>query len=135
MTSVLLCKTQSAERRSKFYYRERSDYNLFAIFAGLFARLAEALTKQAILAKSNMKPIGKVIHYYDKISVAIVALSDKMKVGDKIKIEGGKNEFDQTVDSMEIDRKPVDSAGPGNAVGIKVKEKTGEGALVLKIEE
>ena len=82
-----------------------------------------------------MKPIGKIIHYYDKISVAIVELTDKMKIGDKIKIEGGKNEFDQTVDSMEIDRKPVSSAVPGDSVGIKVKEKTGEGALVLRIEE
>ncbi|MFZ2603483.1 MAG: hypothetical protein WAX79_05745, partial [Candidatus Omnitrophota bacterium] len=77
----------------------------------------------------------KITHYYDKIGVAIIELTDKIKIGDKIKIEGGKNEFDQTVDSMEIDRKPVDSAGSGDAVGIKVKEKTGEGALVLKIEE
>ena len=82
-----------------------------------------------------MKPIGKITHYYDKISVAIIELTDKIKIGDKIKIEGGKNEFDQIVDSMEIDRKPVDSAGSGDAVGIKVKEKTGEGALVLRIEE
>jgi translation elongation factor EF-Tu-like GTPase len=82
-----------------------------------------------------MKPIGKITHYYDKIGVAIIELKEKIKVGDKIKIEGGKNEFDQTIESMEIDRKPVDSAGPGDAVGIKTKEKTKEGALVLKIEE
>ena len=54
-----------------------------------------------------MKPIGKVTHYYDKIGVAIVELTGKINVGDKIKIEGGKNEFDQTVESMEIDKKPV----------------------------
>ena len=82
-----------------------------------------------------MKPIGKITHYYDKIGVAIVELTDKIKVGDKIKIEGGKNEFDQTVESMEIDRKPVSSAGTGDTIGMKVKEKTSEGALVLKIEE
>jgi len=82
-----------------------------------------------------MKPIGKVIHYYDKIGVAIVELTDEIKVGDKIKIEGGKNEFDQTVESMEVDKKSVNSAVSGDTIGMKVREKTQEGALVLKIEE
>ncbi len=82
-----------------------------------------------------MKPIGQVTHYYDKIGVAIIKLSDVLKIGDKIKLEGGKNEFEQTVDSIEIDRKPVDSAKAGEIVGLKVKEKIREGGLVLKIEE
>ena len=82
-----------------------------------------------------MKPIGKVTHYFDKIGVAIIELSGGLKVGDKIKIEGGKNEFDQTVEEMQVDHKPVDAAKAGDAVGIKVKEKIREGALVLKVEE
>ena len=81
-----------------------------------------------------MKPIGKITHYYDKIGVAIVELSAGLKVGDKIKIEGGKNEFDQTVEEIQMDHKSVTSAGSGDIVGIKVKEKTKEGALVLKME-
>ena len=83
----------------------------------------------------NMKPIGKVTHYYNKIGVAIIELSDKLKVGDKIKIEGNKNEFEQIVDSIEIDRKKVDSAKVGEVVGLKVAEKTAAGARVLKNEE
>ena len=82
-----------------------------------------------------MKPIGKITHYYDKIGVAIIELAGVLKVGDKIKIEGGKNEFDQTVEEMQVDHKPVDAAKAGDAVGIKVKEKIREGALVLKLEE
>ncbi|MFY9493564.1 MAG: EF-Tu/IF-2/RF-3 family GTPase [Minisyncoccia bacterium] len=82
-----------------------------------------------------MKPIGKITHYYDKIGVAIIELSGVLKVGDKIKIEGGKNEFDQTVEEMQVDHKPVETAKAGDAVGIKVKEKIREGALVLKLEE
>ena len=82
-----------------------------------------------------MKPIGKIIHYYDKIGVAIIELSGGLKVGDKIKIEGGKNEFDQTVEEMQVDHKPVDAAKAGDAVGIKVKEKIREGALVLRLDE
>lgn len=82
-----------------------------------------------------MKPIGKITHYYDKIGVAIIELSGALKVGDKIKIEGGKNEFDQTIEEMQVDHKPVSAAQAGDAVGIKVKEKIREGALVLKLEE
>ncbi len=82
-----------------------------------------------------MKPIGKITHYYDKIGVAIIELSGGLKVGDKIKIEGGKNEFDQTVEEMQVDHKPVDTAKAGDAVGIKVKEKIREGALVLRLDE
>ena len=81
-----------------------------------------------------MKPIGKITHYYDKIGVAIIELSGDLKVGDKIKIEGGKNEFEQTVEEMQVDHKPVSTAQAGDSVGIKVKEKIREGALVLKLE-
>ena len=82
-----------------------------------------------------MKPIGKITHYYDKLGVAIVELTGTLKVGDKIKIEGGKNEFDQTVEEMQIDRKPVATAKAGDVVGLKVAGKIREGALVLKSED
>ena len=81
-----------------------------------------------------MKPIGKITHYYDKIGVAIIELSGDLKVGDKIKMEGGKNEFEQTVEEMQVDHKSVSTAQAGDSVGIKVKEKIREGALVLKLE-
>ena len=81
-----------------------------------------------------MKPIGKITHYYDKIGVAIISLTDTLNVGDKIKLEGGKNEFEQEVTEMEVDHKKVISAKAGDVVGLKVKEKTREGALVLKTE-
>ncbi len=82
-----------------------------------------------------MKPIGKITHYYDRAGVAIVELADTLKVGDKIKIEGGKNEFDQTVEEMQMDHQAVNSAGSGDVVGIKVNQKTREGALVIKLAE
>ena len=81
-----------------------------------------------------MKPIGKIIHYYDKIGVAIVRLSGPLKVGDKIKVEGNKNEFEQTIDSIQMDHKEISAGETGQEVGIKVSQKTNEGALVLKAE-
>lgn len=82
-----------------------------------------------------MKPIGKVIHYYDKAGVAIVELKDQLKVGDRIKIERGENAFEQEVSSMQIEYKPVEKGEKGDSVGIKVDQKAKEGALVLLVEE
>jgi len=81
-----------------------------------------------------MDEVGKVTHYYGKLGVAIVELSGSLRVGDKIKVEGNRTEFEQTVDSMEVDRKPVSEAKKGDVVGLKVREKTNEGAVVHKLE-
>ena len=81
-----------------------------------------------------MDEVGKVTHYYGHIGVAIVALSGALKVGDKIKVEGNRTEFEQTVDSMEVDRAPVSAAKKGDVVGVKVREKVNEGATVWKLE-
>ncbi len=82
-----------------------------------------------------MKEIGKVTHYFGKIGVAIIELTGVLKVGDKVKIEGGKAEFDQDITSMQVEHEQVQSAKKGDVVGIKVGSKAPEGALVYKVEE
>jgi len=82
-----------------------------------------------------MKKIGTVTHYYGNIGVAIVELSGKLSVGDKVKFQSGKNEFEQTVESMQIEHKDVSSAKKGDMVGVKVGEKVDEGTEVYLVEE
>ena len=82
-----------------------------------------------------MKEVGKVTHYYGKIGVAIVALSDGLVVGDKIKIEGNRTESEQTVDSLQVEHQAVQAAKRGDTVGLKVVEKVNEGAMVYKLED
>ncbi|TSC72087.1 MAG: hypothetical protein G01um101438_715 [Parcubacteria group bacterium Gr01-1014_38] len=77
--------------------------------------------------------VGKVVHFYDKVGVAIVELASKLAVGDTIKFKRGEEEFDQEVTSMQIEHASVDSAKKGDAVGIKVDQKIKEGALVYKV--
>jgi putative protease len=84
--------------------------------------------------QEEKKLVGKVTHYYGKIGVAVVELSDTLKQGDKISIEGRVTNFQQTVDSMEIEHKKVQEAGAGDSIGLKVLEKVREGDLVYKIE-
>ena len=79
------------------------------------------------------KPIGKVVHYYDKISVAIVRLEKKLAVGDTIKFVKGKDAFEQVVDSMEMKHGKLTEAKPGDEVGIKVNQAAKEGTLVYTV--
>jgi putative protease len=80
------------------------------------------------------KLIGKVIHYYGKINVAIVELSDNLKVGDTIHIVSGTVDFTQPVESMQIEHQNVASAKKGQTIGLLVKQKVHEGALVYLAE-
>ncbi|MBI2448523.1 hypothetical protein HYV44_03150 [Candidatus Microgenomates bacterium] len=77
------------------------------------------------------KPIGKITHFYSGLMVGIIELSGALKVGDTIKIKGANTDFEQTVDSMQVDHKDVQSAKKGDVIGIKVVEKVHEGNLVL----
>jgi multidrug efflux pump subunit AcrA (membrane-fusion protein) len=77
--------------------------------------------------------IGKVTHYYDRIGVAVVALTAELKLGDTIAFRGHNTEFVQPVSSVEIDHQKVESAGPGAEVAVKVDDRVREGDSVFKV--
>ena len=79
------------------------------------------------------KLIGKVTHYFGNIGVAVIELTDKLKVGDTIRIVGGETDFNQTVDSMEIEHQKIKEAKKGDSVGLKVGQKVREDYKVYKI--
>jgi putative protease len=82
---------------------------------------------------AEKKLVGKVAHYFGKISVVVVELSDELKVGDRISIEGKTTNFSQPVDSMQIEHQQVESAGTGQAIGLKVVQRVKEGDLVFRV--
>ena len=73
------------------------------------------------------KPVGKISHYYDKIGVGIIELNGALKVGDTVQIKGKDIDFEQPVDSMQIEHEPVEKAKKGDVVGIKTNQKVKEG--------
>lgn len=84
--------------------------------------------------KTSGLKIGKVSHYYDKIGVAIVDLTSTLSVGEKVKFSrGGEDMYEQTIESIQIEHKKVDSAKSGDVVGLKVDETLKEGTEVYKI--
>lgn len=77
--------------------------------------------------------IGKVTHYFSKIGVAVIELSDSLKVGDTIRFVGGETDFTQQVESMQIEHEKIEKAKSGDSIGIKVEQKVRDGYRVYKL--
>jgi putative protease len=81
------------------------------------------------------KKVGKIIHYYGKICVAVIDVKSKLSVGDKIKFVKDKKElFQQEVTSIQKEHKDIPSAKKGEDVGMKVDQPVKEGVEVFKVE-
>jgi putative protease len=76
--------------------------------------------------------VGKVIHFYDKISVAVVRLEAGLNVGDMIHVKGKAADFEQSVESMQVNHESVNSAKKEDEVAIKTGQKVKEGDVVYK---
>ena len=82
------------------------------------------------------KKVGEVIKFFGKISVAAIRLSEgSLKVGDTIHIVGHTTDVTQGVDSMQVENKSVQEAGPGADIGIKIKDRVRENDVVYKVVE
>jgi len=85
-------------------------------------------------ASEAEKLVGEVVHYYSKIGVAVVELSDSLKKGDSVRIVGGVDtDFTQKIKSIEVDHEKIEVAKKGDSVGLKVDQKVREGYKVYKI--
>lgn len=81
------------------------------------------------------KEIGKITHFFNKISVAVIKLSDRLKVGDTIHIKSNHTDFSQIVSSMQVEHQNIETAKPGDDVGIKVDQPVKVGDVVYKVTE
>ncbi|MEM4663026.1 MAG: hypothetical protein QXM75_03310 [Candidatus Diapherotrites archaeon] len=79
--------------------------------------------------------VGKITHIFGKINVAVVKLSGTLKKGEKIKIKGKGIEFEQSVQSMQIEHKNVDVAKKGQEIGLKLDQQAREGCEVYRVIE
>jgi len=87
------------------------------------------------MSERELREVGKITHYFTRIGVAVVELTDKLSVGDRILIQGATTNFEQTVESMQIEHKNVESAEAGQSIGLKVEQRVREGDKVYKIIE
>lgn len=77
--------------------------------------------------------VGKISHYYDKIGVAVIKVEKAIKVGDKIKISGHDQEFNQDIASLQMEHNQIKSAKKGISVGLKVLKPVKENDQVYRV--
>lgn len=79
--------------------------------------------------------IGKVTHYYNHLNVAVLKLSDSVKLGDEIHILGHTTDLTQRVFSMQVNHHEVLWVHPGDDVALGVVEPVREHDVVYRVIE
>lgn len=82
-----------------------------------------------------MEKVGEVTHYYTRIGVAVVRVTAPLRVGDRIAIKGRTTDFEQVIESMQIEHEAIEEAKPGDLIGLKVVDRVREGDIVYKVVE
>jgi translation elongation factor EF-1alpha len=83
----------------------------------------------------RLQEVGKVLHFFGRINVAVIELKDTISVGDKIAIKGPGTDIEQDVESMEIEHVKVKQANAGQSIGMKVKGYVRENDTVYKTND
>jgi putative protease len=78
--------------------------------------------------------IGIVTHYFGKIGVAALKITDgELNVGDTIHVKGHTSDFTQTVEMMQVEHESVDVARAGDEIGLKTEKYARENDAVYKV--
>jgi len=96
---------------------------------------AKASKKKVVKKVKAEKPIGKVTHFFDKISVCAIKMLAPIKAGDIIRIKGHITDFVQKVESMQLEHVNVLKAKKGDEIGIKVIDKIRDHDYVYTAKE
>jgi len=63
--------------------------------------------------------VGEVTHYFDRLGVATVLISNSQAKGDAVHFLGHSSDFIQQITSMQIEHETILSAKKGDEVAIK----------------
>jgi hypothetical protein len=79
--------------------------------------------------------VGSVVHFFDRILVAVLRLDKGIRLGDHLHFLGGHTDFDQRIDSMQVDHQPVEKADSGSEVAVKLSQPARRGDAVYRIDD
>ena len=77
--------------------------------------------------------VGLVTEYFAKIGVAGIDLTGSLNVGDLIRLRGHTTDFEQAVESLQIEHASVDAAKAGDKIGLKVNDRCRRGDRVYRL--
>jgi hypothetical protein len=96
------------------------------------AKKTVAPPKPGVIAPPNSELLGFVEDYFAKIGVIALTLKAGVALGQRIQVLGHTTNFEEAVDSMQIDHAPVAQAGAKASVGIKVINRARRGDHVYR---
>ena len=82
--------------------------------------------------EENVIEVGHITHFFSKINVAVLELTAPLAVGDRILVKGPTTDFEQNVDSMQIEHANIPKAEAGQSIGLKMAEHVKERDVVYK---
>ena len=77
------------------------------------------------------KIVGTVTHYFPHVQAAVIKLKKPLSVGNTIRIKGKTTDFEQKVESMQIDHVPIQAAKKGDEIGLRVTSRVREHDIVV----
>ena len=80
----------------------------------------------------KLEEVGKVLHYFSRIGVAIVELKAPLSIGDRILVKGPTSDFEQVIESMQIEHVNVSTAKKGDSIGLKVDKLVKPNDILFK---
>src|SRR4030042_2453566 len=84
------------------------------------------------LSEEDIVEVGHITHFFSKINVAVLELTAPLAVGDRILVKGPLTDFEQVVESMQIEHKNIQKAEAGQSVGLKTAQHAKERDVVYK---
>lgn len=85
------------------------------------------------MAEPKMEEVGRIGGFFAHVSAAVVELTAPLKVGDTIYVKGHTTDFQQVVESLQVNHAPVQDAKAGDSVGLKVKDRCRQHDAVFKL--
>jgi selenocysteine-specific translation elongation factor len=79
--------------------------------------------------------VGVVVHFFDRILVAVLRVDKKVRLGDRLHFLGNRTDLEVTVASMQVDHKPVQEAAAGSEVAVKLTEPVRRGDAVYLLKD
>lgn len=81
------------------------------------------------------KLVGEVNHFYNRIGVVVIDLSDSLQLGDQVHFLGRSTDFRQEVQSMQIEHESISEAGKGQEIAMKVERRVRNHDKVYKLSD
>ena len=85
------------------------------------------------MPEPKMEEVGRVELFFAHPSVAVVKLVAPLQVGERVYLKGHTTDFQQVVESMQMDHAPLQQAQAGQSVGLKVAQRCRKHDVVYRL--